>query len=769
MTPRIKIKPYWGPVGGWGSARAISEILLREGIPLEGPLTLLHQNKASGYACVSCSYAKPGQPRPLEFCENGAKATAWEITSKRCGPDFFVKHTLSELENWTDHDLEEAGRLTDPMRYERSTDTYRSIAWNEALAEIGMALKSYDPTSVIFYTSGRASLEASYMYQLFARLYGSNNLPDSSNMCHESTSVALPETIGVPVGTVKIEDFADTDCMFFFGQNVGVNSPRMLHQLQEVRERGAPIITFNPLRERGLERFTNPQSPFQMLSLSETKISTQYHQLCPGGDLAAIVGLCKALIAADDEALKAHQKERVLDVDFIREHTSGYEEFEQAVRGFEWNEIEECAGLNREAIEAAADVYAHSNAVIACYGMGLTQHRSGVLAIQMLSNLLLMRGNIGKPGAGIFPVRGHSNVQGQRTVGITEKPELAPLDRLAAQYDFQPLRTKGRDTVETCMGIIDRKVSAFIGLGGNFLRAVPETVIMEEAWRELPLTIQILTKLNRSAVIHGRAAYLLPCLGRIEIDRQESGKQFVTVEDTTGRFHASHGQVEPAGPNIWSEPKIVARLAEATLKPNGHVAWQAWTNNYALIRDAISTTYPAIFENFNVRITNPKGFDRPLPARQRIWKTKNGKANFIVPNCLSEDPDLPERRDGVLTLITVRSNDQFNTTIYSYEDRLRGIHGTRKVILMHEADMQRLGISDGDMVDIIGEAGDDIDRFVLGFRVTGYDVPRGSCAGYYPECNPLLPLWHHAKRSHVPAAKSIPVRIRKSKAIQLAA
>jgi molybdopterin-dependent oxidoreductase alpha subunit len=769
MTPRIKIKPYWGPVGGWGSARAISEILRREGIPLEGPLTLLHQNKASGYACVSCSYAKPGQPRPLEFCENGAKATAWEITSKRCGPDFFVKHTLSELENWTDHDLEEAGRLTDPMRYERSTDTYRSIAWNEALAEIGMALKSYDPTSVIFYTSGRASLEASYMYQLFARLYGSNNLPDSSNMCHESTSVALPETIGVPVGTVKIEDFADTDCMFFFGQNVGVNSPRMLHQLQEVRERGAPIITFNPLRERGLERFTNPQSPFQMLSLSETKISTQYHQLCPGGDLAAIVGLCKALIAADDEALKAHQKERVLDVDFIREHTSGYEEFEQAVRGFEWNEIEECAGLNREAIEAAADVYAHSNAVIACYGMGLTQHRSGVLAIQMLSNLLLMRGNIGKPGAGIFPVRGHSNVQGQRTVGITEKPELAPLDRLAAQYDFQPLRTKGRDTVETCMGIIDRKVSAFIGLGGNFLRAVPETVIMEEAWRELPLTIQILTKLNRSAVIHGRAAYLLPCLGRIEIDRQESGKQFVTVEDTTGRFHASHGQVEPAGPNIWSEPKIVARLAEATLKPNGHVAWQAWTNNYALIRDAISTTYPAIFENFNVRITNPKGFDRPLPARQRIWKTKNGKANFIVPNCLSEDPDLPERRDGVLTLITVRSNDQFNTTIYSYEDRLRGIHGTRKVILMHEADMQRLGISDGDMVDIIGEAGDDIDRFVLGFRVTGYDVPRGSCAGYYPECNPLLPLWHHAKRSHVPAAKSIPVRIRKSKAIQLAA
>jgi molybdopterin-dependent oxidoreductase alpha subunit len=769
MTWDVKIKSYWGPVGGWGSARAVSEILLREGIPLEGPLTLLHQNKPSGYACVSCSYAKPSDPHPLEFCENGAKATAWEITSKRCRPDFFVNHKLSELEHWSDHDLEEVGRLTEPMRYDLATDTYRVIAWSEALAEIGLALKAFDPTSVIFYTSGRASLEASYMYQLFARMYGSNNLPDSSNMCHESTSVALPETIGVPVGTVKIEDFADTDCMFFFGQNVGVNSPRMLHQLQEVRERGAPIITFNPLKERGLERFTNPQSPAQMLSLSETVISTQYHQLSPGGDLAAIVGLCKALIAADDEARKAHQRERILDIDFIHEHTSGYEEFEQAVRGFDWSEIEQCSGLAREAIEAAAHVYARSNAVIACYGMGLTQHRSGVLAIQMLSNFLLMRGNIGKTGAGIFPVRGHSNVQGQRTVGITEKPELAPLDQLATQYGFEPLRTKGRDTVETCMGIIERKVSAFIGLGGNFIRAVPETVAVEQAWREVPLTVQILTKLNRSAVVHGRAAYLLPCLGRIEIDRQRSGKQFVTVEDTTGRFHASHGQVEPAGPNILSEPKIVAGLAEATLQPNGHVDWQAWTNDYALIRDAIGATYPAIFDNFNARIANRRGFDRPLPARQRIWKTKNGKANFIAPNCLSEDPDLPERRDGVLTLITVRSNDQFNTTIYSYEDRLRGIHGTRKVILMHDADMRRLGISDGEIVDLIGEAGDGIERMVPGLRATRYDVPRGSCAGYYPECNPLLPLWHHAKRSHVPAAKSIPVHIRKTRMSQVAA
>jgi molybdopterin-dependent oxidoreductase alpha subunit len=680
MAQRVRIKPYWGPVGGWGSARSVGEILLREGIPLKGPLTLLHQNKPSGFECVSCSYAKPGDPHPLEFCENGAKATAWEITSKRCGPDFFAEHTMSELEIWADHDLEEAGRLTEPMRYDSTSDTYHPIAWNEAFAEIGRALKDFDPTSVIFYTSGRASLEASYMYQLFARMYGSNNLPDSSNMCHESTSVALPETIGVPIGTVKIEDFHDTDCIFFFGQNVGVNSPRMLHQLQEVRQRGVPIITFNPLRERGLERFTNPQSPVQMMTLSETKISTQYHQLSPGGDLAAIVGLCKALISADDKAREAHQNERLLDVDFIEEHTNGYDAFERAVRGFDWPEIEHCSGLRREAIEAAADVYADSNAVIACYGMGLTQHRSGVLAIQMLSNFLLMRGNIGKVGAGIFPVRGHSNVQGQRTVGITEKPELAPLDQLAKQYSFEPPDMKGLDTVETCRGILDEKVSAFIGLGGNFIRAVPETVAMEQAWRKLPLTVQILTKLNRSAVVHGLEAFLLPCLGRIEVDVQATGKQFVTVEDTTGRYHASHGQVGPAGPDICSEPRIVAGLAKATLEPNNRVNWEAWSNNYALVRDAIADTYPKIFADFNARILKPRGFDRPNPARERIWSTKTGKANFVAPNRLSEDPDLPRRSEDVLTLITIRSNDQFNTTIYCYEDRLRGIYGTRKVV-----------------------------------------------------------------------------------------
>ena len=743
MARDIEIKPYWGPVGGWGSAKSVTEILLREAVPLKGPFTLWHQNKPSGFACVSCSYAKPDHPKPFEFCENGAKATAWEITDKRCSLDFFAEHTVTELESWSDYDLEEMGRLTHPMRWDAATDKYVPIEWADAFAAIGAELKSLTPELVVFYTSGRASLEASYMYQLLARMYGNNNLPDSSNMCHESTSVALPQTIGVPVGTVKLDDFPKTECILFFGQNVGVNSPRMLHQLQGVRNRGVPIITFNPLRERGLERFTNPQSPVQMLMLEETQISTQYHQLLPGGDLAALVGMSKALLTMDEE-VKASGGERAIDIDFIAQNTSGFENFVATMQQFQWPHIEACSGLRRTDIETAARVYRESEATIACYGMGLTQHRSGVLAIQMLSNLLLLRGNIGKPGAGIFPVRGHSNVQGQRTVGITEKPELVPLDRLAEQYGFSPPRKTGLNTVEACEGVRDRSVNAFIGLGGNFIRAVPETDIMERAWRHLQLTVQIVTKLNRGAVIHGKAAYLSPCLGRIEIDRQATGVQFVTVEDTTGRFHASHGQVEPASEQLLSEPKIVARLAKATLPPNPKLDWEAWSGDYARVRDAIAASYPAIFSNFNERIKDPRGFDRPLPARERRWVTPNGKANFISPRSLSEDPDLPLVREGVLTLITVRSNDQFNTTVYGYNDRLRGINGTRMVVLMNKDNMAERGLAEGQEVDLLCAAGDNVQRIVRGLRVVAYDVPRGCCVGYYPECNPLLPLWHFA-------------------------
>lgn len=761
MATVPKVETFSGPVGGWGSAKSLTEILLREHIPLKGAAVLLHQNKPGGFACVSCSYAKPRHPKTFEFCENGAKATAWEITDRRCTAEFFASHTVAELESWSDYALEEEGRLTEPLRWDEASDRYMPVTWENAFADIGRRLKAFDPKSVVFYASGRASLEASYMYQLLARLYGNNNLPDSSNMCHESTSVALPETIGVPVGTVKLEDFESTDCIMFLGQNVGVNSPRMLHQLQEVRRRGVPVITFNPLRERGLERFTNPQSPLEMASLAETEISTQYHQLNPGGDLAALAGMAKILLERD-RSYKGNGRGFVLDRDFISEHCAGFEDFAQAMHAFEWSRIEACSGLSRADIEAAADVYANAKAVIACYGMGLTQHRSGVLAIQMLSNLLLMRGNIGKPGAGIFPVRGHSNVQGQRTVGITEKPELAPLDRMAEQFGFSPPRDRGLNTVEVCESVLAGQIGAFIALGGNFIRAIPETSAMEAAWRALPLTVQIATKLNRAALVHGKSAYLLPCLGRIELDEQATGVQFVTVEDTTARFHSSHGQVKPASEMLLSEPKIIAEMAKSTLHPNPNIDWDAWSGDYALVRDAIAESYPDIFADFNARIESGEDFDRPLPARERKWATKTGKANFVSPKSLSEDPDIPCCRDGILTLITVRSNDQFNTTVYGYEDRLRGIHGTRMVMMMNSGDMHDRGLDDGDTVDVVGEAGDGVERVVRGMRATVYDVPKGTCAGYFPECNPLLPLWHYAEGSKVPAAKSIPVKIVRS-------
>ena len=748
------------PAGGWGSVKEVASILLHEHVLVDGAALLAKQNKPDGFACVSCSWAKPANPHPFEFCESGAKATAWEITSKRLSADFFPEHPLRTLESWSDHALEQGGRLTAPLRWDAASDTYVPTSWEAAFAEIGAELKQLAAEDVIFYSSGRASLEASYMYQLLARLYGCNNLPDSSNMCHESTSVALPRSIGVSCGTVVLDDFEHTDCMFFFGQNVGINSPRMLHQLQDARKRGVPIVTFNPLREAGLVSFIDPQSPLEMLSGSETAISTQYLQVKAGGDTAAIMGLCKSVLQADDAALAAGSA-RVLDIDFIAEHTAGFEAFEAALRACAWAQIERASGLTRSALEAAAADYIKASAVIGVYGMGLTQHRNGVQNVHMVTNLLLMRGNIGKPGAGVCPVRGHSNVQGQRTVGITEKPELAPLARLGELYGFTPPQNKGMNTVEACEGILARRVKAFIGLGGNFVRAVPETALVEQAWRDLRLTVQVATKLNRSHVLHGEVAYLLPCLGRIEIDRQNGVEQAVSVEDSTACMHGSRGRAEPAGAALLSEPAIIAGIAKATLTANPHVDWDAWVGNYALIRDAIEATYPDIFPDFNARMWQPGGFRKPVPAAKRIWKTQTGKAHFLAPDTLDEDPDLAHGVD-TLRLFTIRSDGQFNTTIYSHDDRFRGVKGNRRVLFMAREDMLRLGFSDGDLVCASTPAQDGVPRSVDGLRVTEYAVPAGCIAGYFPECNPLIPLWHHARESKVPAAKSIEVILTRS-------
>ncbi len=755
----IAIQPYDGPSGGWGSIRSVATVLHREGLVLSGPPVLWEQNKPDGFACVSCAWAKPADHHPAEFCENGAKATAWEITTARCGPDFFQRHSCKDLESWSDHDLEKQGRLTHPMRWDRATDRYVPVTWEEAFADIGAKLKAIDPKSAVLYVSGRAALETSYMFQLFARMYGCNNLPDSSNMCHESTSVGLPDSIGASVGTVSHDDFKQTDCLFYIGHNLAVNAPRMLHDFQQVRKRGVPIVTINPLVERGMERFTNPQSPVEMLTLSETKVSTQYLQVRAGADIAALAGICKALIEMDDRAVATGGK-RVLDAAFIAEHTQGYEPFAAWLRGQSWEAIEQASGLAAADLRQAASTYAAAERVIGLYGMGVTQHVKGTQSVQMIVNFLLLRGNIGKPGAGVCPIRGHSNVQGQRTVGITEKPELAPLDKLEQQYGFKAPREKGMATVEACESILKGEVKAFIGLGGNFIRAIPDTAAMEEAWRRIPLTVQIATKLNRNHVIHGETSYVLPCLGRIEIDRQASGPQAVSMEDSTAHFHGSRGVAEPASPQLRSEPAIVAGIAKATLAPNAKVPWDRWVGDYATVRDAMEETWPQMFKDYNKRLWTPGGFPRPLGARERKWETKSGRANFFVPDALVAD-GLAEThaQPGVLRLITTRSNDQFNTTIYGFSDRFRGVEGTRKVVFMNRNDIARLGLREAQTVKLSTASNDGVTRELPGLRIVPYAIAEGCVAAYFPECNVLVPMWHKEARSHTPAVKSVPVRI----------
>src|SRR5450830_556915 len=683
---------YTNAAGGWGSVRALGSVLMQEHVVASGTRALMKQNKPEGFACVSCSWAKPADPHAFEFYENGAE------------------------------------------------------------------LRAINPDKAVFYASGRASLETSYLYQLMARMYGTNNLPDSSNMCHESTSVALPMTIGVAVGTVGLSDFDATDCILFFGHNTGTNAPRMLHSLEAVRKRGAPVITFNPLRERGLVSFVNPQSPLEMLTPARTAISTQYVQIKIGGDTAAVMGMAKWLIENDDAALAARQP-RLLDAGFIADHTSGFEEFAEAARQADWDDIERQSGVTRAELEQAAQTYANARACMLMYGMGVTQHREAVRTIHMLTNLLLLRGNIGKPGAGICPIRGHSNVQGQRTVGITEKPELVPKDKLQQQYGFTVPEKKGLNTVEACEEVLNKNISAFFMLGGNFVRAIPDHDRMEPAWRQIPLTVQVLTHLNRSAIIHGKRSYLLPCLGRIEIDQQAGGAQAVSVEDSTGRMHGSHGVAKPASPHLLSEVAIVAEIAKRILLPNPKVNWNAWSADYGRIRDAIAATYPDIFHDFNQRMWTPGGFARPLAARERKWNTPNGKANFITPDSYDEDPDMPSDSPDTLRLMTTRGDNQFNTTVYGLDDRFRGVHGTRRVLLMNAADMARLMLVDGAFVTAQTVSADDIVRRVSNLRVQAFDIPAGCIMGYFPELNPLIPLAHHAKGSKVPAAKSIPVRL----------
>ena len=758
MKPTFK--PYRLPSGGWGSARSVGNILRREGVVGSAGVALSRHNKVDGYQCNSCAWVKPASPLPFEFCENGVKAVAWELTAHRCTPAFFAEHTVSELRDWDDYHLEQPGRLTHPLRYDSASDKYVPVSWGHAIEEIARELRDVPDKlrGTVFYSSGRLSNEASYLYQLFARLYGNNNLPDSSNMCHETTSVALPVSIGQGVGTVDLGDFAKTECIMFFGQNPGSNSPRMLHPLQEASQRGVPIITYNPLRERGLERFLNPQSPAEMLTGKETRISSQYHQVKNGGDLAALAGIGKAVLSAHDEAL-ARGDADVLDTAFIAEHTTGFDRFADWLRAQNWDELERRSGLHRADMEATARVYAAAGSAIGIYGMGLTQHRAGVETVQMLVNLLLMRGNVGRPGAGICPVRGHSNVQGQRTMGVTEKPELFPLDRLGEQFGFAAPREPGYNTVETCEAVLKGEARAFFMLGGNFVRAIPDHGQMEPAWRKLRLTVNVITKLNRSALLPGEVSYILPVIGRLEVDETAAGQQVLSMEDTSGCVHGNRGLRTPASPHLISEIRLLCELAKQVFEPNPKVRWDEYMTDYAEIRKEIAGTLPDDFHDYERRMWEPGGFQRDLPAKRREWRTESGRAQFITPEALDEDLDMPAVGHDVLRLMTLRSNDQFNTTVYGYDDRFRGINGIRTVVLMNRSDIDRLGLKVGQAVTLRTVADDGVDRHLSGLIVVAYDIPTGCIGGYYPECNVLMPVWHYAVGSKTPAAKSIPVTV----------
>ena len=756
MTDEVHNRQSEGPAGGWGSLKSIARIY-GESWPTPAALdTLARQNKPGGFMCVSCAWPKPVNYHPFEFCENGAKATLWELTSHRCTPGFWDVHSVTDLRAWSDHDLEMTGRLTHPLRFDRETDRYVETTWDEAFTRIGATLKGLEPESVVFYSSGHAGLEASYLYGLLARAYGNNNLPQSSNMCHETTSVGLNKVIGSPVGTVVWEDLEAADAFFFFGQNPGSNSPRFLHPLQDAKKRGARIVTFNPVIEQGLVSFVNPQSPFDMITGHETQISDHYLQVKAGGDIAAMMGLCKHVIEADDLAVALGQP-RVVDADFIAGHTKGFDRFVEAARAIEWRDIERESGLAEKALREAAQVYIEAENVIGVYGMGLTQHYEGSLNIAMLVNLLLLRGNIGRKGAGCCPVRGHSNVQGQRTVGIAEKTKLIPMDKLKILFDFDPPMKDGTTIVDAVRGLIEGRIRAFVCLGGNLLRAVPDQAAMEEAWPGQELSVMISTKLNRSHLYPAREAFILPCLTRTEIDQQASGQQAVTTEDSFSHISGSVGKRTPASKHLMSELAIVAGIAKAALRPNPKLRWDEWTADYSLVRDLIESTYPEDFRDYNERLFQPGGFYRGNAAHERVWKTEEKKALFTVPDRLNalSFQDAP----GRYRLVTIRSNDQFNTTIYGYSDRFRGIEGTRDVVLMSRDDIAASGMLAGQTVMLTSDFEDGKIRQLKGLVVTPHDLPKGTIAAYYPECNVLNAVDHHDRLSKTPAAKAIPVRL----------
>ncbi|RXD07110.1 FdhF/YdeP family oxidoreductase [Sphingomonas sp. UV9] len=756
------IADYTGPAGGWGALKAVAVSLKAQQIVVRGGQTLLKSNQPDGFDCPSCAWPDPKHTSSFEFCENGAKAVAWESTAKTIGADFFAKHSVSDIWQQSDHWIEDQGRVTEPLRYNAATDHYEVVSWEDAMREIGAGLAAVpDPNQAEFYTSGRCSNEAAFLFQLFVRMYGTNNFPDCSNMCHEATSVGLPKSIGIGKGTVSLEDFDHADMILSIGHNPGTNHPRMMATLREVSKRGGKIIVLNPLKERSLERFESPQSVVEMATMSATPIASSYYQVKVGGDAAALKGIAKALLALD-EAAKTSGDAPAFDHDFIAEHTAGLDAYIADLATSEWADIEQASGLLRSDLEDIARVYAASKATICCYGMGVTQHRTGTSNVQQIANLLLLRGNMGRPGAGICPLRGHSNVQGDRTVGITERPMTMLLDNMRDVFGFEPPREHGHSVVESIAAMRDGKAKAIVCLGGNLAIASSDPQACAEGFRNLDLAVHITTKLNRTQLLMAKATYVLPCLGRTELDMQATGQQSVTVEDSMSMVHASRGFLMPPGENVKSEIWIVGEIAKATFAAKGRapidVDWDAYVGDYSLIRDKIEAVFPA-FADYNARIRKPGGFHLPNSAAMREWNTDSGKANFIVTAGIEQDETAGD--PNVLRLTTLRAHDQYNTTVYSLDDRYRGVFGRRDILFMNERDMARLGHKEGDVVDIATALQfARPDRVVQKLMIVRYALPDGCVASYYPETQPLIALEDHDPQSFTPSYKSIPVTVR---------
>ncbi len=748
----LEIEPPKDKAAGFFSIRSTFSHMHRQGHTIPSAMRILaRMNQKDGFDCPGCAWPDPDDRAALtEFCENGAKAAAWETTTRRLDWEFFQRYSIDELARKSDYWLGQQGRLTVPLMLRPGSRFYEPIDYDEALQRVASALNALDsPNEAVFYTSGRTSNEAAFLYQLFVRAFGTNNLPDCSNMCHESSGVGLGETVGIGKGSVTLDDIHQADTIIVMGQNPGTNHPRMLTALQKAKGNGARIIAVNPLPEAGLMSFSNPKKLVQILGGS-TRIADLFLQVQINGDVALLKALMCLLLEAE-----ATSPGDVLDDPFIQQHTEGFEALRAHLAEQDLDSLIASCGVTREQLDQAVKIILRSEKTIVCWAMGLTQHKNGVGNVREIVNFLLMRGSIGKPGAGTCPVRGHSNVQGDRTMGIQDRPPKALLDRMQTVFDFDPPRDDGFNTVEAIHAMLQGHAKVFFAMGGNFLQATPDTERSAKALQNCEMLVHVSTKLNRGHLVHGKWSIILPCLARSEVDEQAFGEQFVTVENSMGVVHSSQGSLKPAHPNLYSEPAIVARLAQEVLGPETPVGWCWLIENYDRIRDLIEKTIPG-FEDFNARVREPGGFHLYNSARERKFTTKSGRAHFTI----NPAPDLTIP-DGAFRMMTVRSHDQYNTTIYGEDDRYRGIRGGRRVILMNEDDMRDARIAPQSLVDLKNDFGG-VHRVAQRFTAVPYPIPRGCVATYFPEANVLVPLDKFAEGSFTPASKDVIVRITSS-------